>query len=676
MAKRSRKVVEDNRVIRKGQTGRVINPKWEEERRIIPLAAKNENQKKALKSFTQKDLVILSGSAGAGKTEIMCWWASKQFLEGRVNNIIITRPYQHLGKDYGAVPGPQPLYAKVATPDGWKTMGDIEVGDFVIGQDGNPVEVLGTFPKGKKDVYRVTTSDGRVTYACDDHLWYVQSNEERKRGKEGKVRTTKEIRDDLSIILKGKVVGNYILPKVEPINYKLGVEDMPLHPYTLGALLGDGTISSKESSVVLYSNDEEILDKVEEVSPELSSKNFQDRGISLKSSDMETRKVARKLVMTNNITGEVERFERIGKVINDPRFSSIPRGTISSYIHKGISLGDYSFKFEDKSVNFSDELKNTLDRLGVLGLKSYDKFIPDMYKYSSVESRMWLLRGLMDTDGTVNKLGGAVFCTTSKRLAEDVQEIVRSLGGMCTVVSRDRVGKSSGVSEDRKIVTRRVSYEFDFNLPEGLVPFYLPRKANKYSHTKNPNLIRIVSIDKVGEDEVKCILVDNQNHLYVTDDFIVTHNTDTEKLMPFCMSMLMKFKKYLGVGVLRNNFRMDIGEQLFEEVSGIVIVPVEKIQGLSFDNKTIILCDEGQNTTPAQMKSLTTRMEEGCQLIVAGDKTQTALRTQNGLHLLEEILLDDPHESAEIIRFTADDNCRSGISGHLTNIFEERGGVW
>ena len=162
-------------------------------------------------------------------------------------------------------------------------------------------------------------------------------------------------------------------------------------------------------------------------------------------------------------------------------------------------------------------------------------------------------------------------------------------------------------------------------------------------------------------------------HQSLGNDYGAVTGNDTLKLLPFCMSMMMKFKKYLGYGILKNNFRMEITEGLFQEASGIQIVPIEKIQGLSFNSKTIILADELQNATVAQIKALVTRAEEGAQLIGAGDKTQSALTGVNGLAKLEDVLASNPHEDACIVRFTPKDNCRSGISGHLANIFEKEG---
>lgn len=163
-------------------------------------------------------------------------------------------------------------------------------------------------------------------------------------------------------------------------------------------------------------------------------------------------------------------------------------------------------------------------------------------------------------------------------------------------------------------------------------------------------------------------------HQQLGNDYGAVTGNDSQKLLPFCMSMLVKLKEYLGVGVLRNNFKMEVSEVLFNEVSGISIVPIEKIQGLSFGADTIILADELQGATPAQVKALVTRMEEGCQIICAGDNNQSPLKGDNGLSVLEKVLKNYPHKDAEIIRFTTDDNCRSGISGHLADVFEKEGG--
>src|SRR5690606_30893090 len=105
--KRNNTSVRTAKAAKKEVVGRVVKEKFVEERKkaIQPLQAKGESQKAALKAFTEKKLVVLSGSAGVGKSELMCWWASKLWLEGEINNIVICRPHQQLGNDYGAVTG-------------------------------------------------------------------------------------------------------------------------------------------------------------------------------------------------------------------------------------------------------------------------------------------------------------------------------------------------------------------------------------------------------------------------------------------------------------------------------------------------------------------------------------------------------------------------------------------
>lgn len=165
-------------------------------------------------------------------------------------------------------------------------------------------------------------------------------------------------------------------------------------------------------------------------------------------------------------------------------------------------------------------------------------------------------------------------------------------------------------------------------------------------------------------------------HQQLGNDAGAVKGNDAEKLLPYCMSMLVKLRKYLGTGILKNNFKLDGFENLFADVDGIQIVPVEKIQGLSFNNKTIILADEIQNATIPQAKALATRVEEGCQLLISGDTRQTAIGDKNGLAYLVKILEKRPYEGAEIVHYQVEDNCRKGISAHLVRAFDELDGNW
>ena len=149
---------------------------------------------------------------------------------------------------------------------------------------------------------------------------------------------------------------------------------------------------------------------------------------------------------------------------------------------------------------------------------------------------------------------------------------------------------------------------------------------------------------------------------------------DAMKMLQFLFPVLMKMKKYLGLGILRNNLKLEDDEVLFAPVSGIQIVSMPKLGGMSFDGRTVIIAEEVQSGTVAQIKALTTRAEEGCQIIITGDTTQTPLhKERNGLEYLEHKLVQHPHPLAQVVKFTPDDCCRKGISAHLTRIFEQDG---
>ena len=133
----------------------------------------------------------------------------------------------------------------------------------------------------------------------------------------------------------------------------------------------------------------------------------------------------------------------------------------------------------------------------------------------------------MDTDGFVytseasdNSSVSVEYCSSSVKLAESVEFLVRSLGGTAST-------KSSGSARRAADGTRhpgRTRYRVRVSLPEGINPFSLSRKAERYQRSIQPSR-RIIGVDYVGKKPAQCILLNSENHLYITDDFVVTHNT-------------------------------------------------------------------------------------------------------------------------------------------------------
>lgn len=171
-------------------------------------------------------------------------------------------------------------------------------------------------------------------------------------------------------------------------------------------------------------------------------------------------------------------------------------------------------------------LRENLSEMGLLGKLSYEKFIPEEYLYASREERMELLRGLLDTDGSSDmQHGGIEYSTSSERLAKDVKFLVNSLGYVCKMRSRTTHFTYKG---ERK--AGRTSYRIYIYYDENGADFFKApsRKKNCKEHRERRSL-RLLhyleSVENVGKKNCRCLLVSNDDHLYITDDFLVTHNT-------------------------------------------------------------------------------------------------------------------------------------------------------
>lgn len=367
----------------------------------------------------------------------------------------------------------EPNNNRLFTPNGRKKMGEIKVGDKVIGSNGKSYNVIGVFPQGKKETYKITFNDGYTIIAGDEHLWSVSSpnygkNRKNDRTKKSLVLSTKQMYEGGKIKIKGDGYnedkdyeietyykssnGNnkWQIPIVEPVQFENKYE-LPINPYLLGLMLGDGHIIESSCVFTVHENDYDEL-----------FNNF-----NLKENKQKDNK-------------------RKGNI----------------YIGKAL---------KDLQLNNS---------------RSHNKFIPDTYKYSSIENRLSILQGLMDTDGhcMISKNGnfnGTEFSTISEKLCDDVCEIVQTLGGIARKKSRRSFYKKDG-----ERIECSISYRVNIKLPPGMNPFRLKRKADRYNEPKKYPIGRYISkIEKHGEDECTCISVDSPDKLYVTEHCIVTHNT-------------------------------------------------------------------------------------------------------------------------------------------------------
>lgn len=556
-------------------------------RRGKTIRPKTLNQKRYVDAIDAHTVVFGIGPAGTGKTYLAMAKAVNALQTKQVNRIILTRPAVEAGERLGFLPGTlsekidpylrplydalhdmmdpelipklmsagvievaplaymrgraQPLFAKVLTPSGFRPIGELKVGDFVIGSNGRPTEVTGVYPQGFKEIYRVQTQDGASTLASGDHLWSVYTRDDRRRGKPARVLETKEMIGNL----RAAHYHRYELPLLSaPVVFES--KPVPMDPYALGLLLGDGCFSCT-ATPTFATNDPELAESLERLIPGITAR----------------QKTAVDYVL-NRITtpGEV--------------------------------------------ITIENPVTGVMRALGLSGKKSDTKFVPADYLFNSADVRLAVLQGLLDTDGgPVTQEGRTCriqYTTISDQMRDDVAFIVESLGGVVYARTRKAEGRKPGMARGREVHHRSDAHTLDIRLPAGVVPFRLSRKVAKYDATGGGRPMRFIDrIEPAGTEEAVCISVAAEDSLYVTEDFLLTHNTL---------------------------------------------------------NDAFIILDEAQNTTAEQMKMFLTRLGFGSKVVVTGDVTQVDLPggATSGLRAAMQILdgIDDIHfaelTSADVVR--------------------------
>jgi hypothetical protein len=346
----------------------------------------------------------------------------------------------------------QPYDAKVLTPRGFVEMGSLRVGDTITGSNGKPQTILRIFEQGERDVCELKFADGSVVECDYEHLWNVTATRA-KCSHINTILTTNQIIEEL----KGRGVDygsirNIYVPLPNPIEFDCN-ENLPLSPYLLGAILGDGCTRIKDCKPRIYTPDTEILDRIR----------------------------------------------------------------ADGYDVKRIPSSDCGWTFENHSV------KDSLVTLGLWNCLSYDKFVPDAYLKASVYDRLALLQGLLDTDGSVSYKSLAEYSTSSCKLATQVRDLVFSLGGYCYMSARIPKYTYNGNKKDG-----HKSYRLFISFANQQQAFSISRKKDKCTTQRNTrycNGRRIVDYKYIGKKQCRCLLVSNPDHLYITNDYIVTHNT-------------------------------------------------------------------------------------------------------------------------------------------------------
>lgn len=339
----------------------------------------------------------------------------------------------------------QPYDAQVLTPFGFKDMGSLVIGETISGINGTTQQIQEIYEHGLKDVYRVTFDDGATTECGLDHLWSVAF-------RSSKHKYTDFQTQPLSVIIERIKNGERAaIPFCGQPTFHSA--DLPIKPYTLGSLLGNGCLCG--TNIEISTIDDCVIERI-------SAEGY-------------------KCTRVKSPKNYDYRLRRVG-------------------------------------------LWNELKELGLLGTRSWSKFIPQNYLYADVNSRLELLQGLIDADGHIDKMGHIQYYTVSQQLAKDVQWLVRSIGGRCSIISKHTSYTHKGEKKNGKDC-----FVLNINTPINHRIVGLGRKRKRlldcYSNGRTQFRHVIKSIEYVGKKQCRCLLVSNPDHLYITDDFIVTHNS-------------------------------------------------------------------------------------------------------------------------------------------------------
>lgn len=378
-----------------------------------------------------------------------------------------------------------PLDSPVLTPTGYKLMGELSLSDKVMDPvSGDPIPIIGIYPQGLKRVYKVTFRDGTSAECSEDHLWEVQFRSHHQY--KSQVLTIKEILEKgyrtKRASGKGKFKYKYNIPSTIPLNFEK--KELPIHPYILGYILGDGGLG--RANYIMFN-------------------------IGLEDAD--------------SFKHNISKFLKEGAELEDKGIYENPFGKTHRFILKG----------------YSKEIRS----LCLEGKLSSDKFIPEDYLWSSVEDRKYLLSGLLDSDGTIGEQHNRAkyssrfkFSSTSSKMIKQLVQVVRSLGGFITE-PKSKIRERQFEGYEKRISKEiRTGGRLPFN------PFMLERKRKQYqvkieNQTKSANYRRsIIDISYIGKKECQCIKVSSERGLFMLNDFIVTHNTLVAYDFAYCTQQL------------------------------------------------------------------------------------------------------------------------------------------
>ncbi len=379
------------------------------------------------------------------------------------------------------------LETDIPTPGGWRKMRDIHPGDYVFGKDGKPARVLVESEIFHKKMYVVKFDDGTEIEASADHLWTVQTKKSRATARRPiKGHTTwNNMRYDL------RASGGWFETTTEGMSRDFGRARKD----------GKGTEYKYRVPIVEPVQYEEKKLPIDPYTFGVWVGDGTNNTTVITCSKEDKDEMMKNIESCGHTTKWYERKQEAGGIGVD-------------IVHKGQK----------------NPMREALRELGVFG----NKDIPDIYLQGSIEQRLLLLQGLMDTDGHCSKAGQCEFVQKDETIARKLHELVSSLGIRANIKKKKARCNGKDAGE-----VWRVLFWTDQKMPA----FKLERKKSRLKETlsERMNAKSIIDIQEIETEPSKCIAVDNADHLYLAGrGYTVTHNSSFISALAWAVSIVQR----------------------------------------------------------------------------------------------------------------------------------------
>lgn len=335
---------------------------------------------------------------------------------------------------------------------------DIRVGDQLLGPGGGARNVT-ALCRGEDEMYEIRPVKGSSWFVNRDHILTLVKTNRRASESESESETKDvSVGEWLSWNDHQKHLWKLFRSGAVERFPARADECLPIDPYFVGVLLGDGTLW--KSAVEVSKPDPEIRDECERQA-DLWGLNFRNK---------------------------------------EMRAGRCPIWTLTS------------------DGTRPNRLLDAMRDLGLTNVSCRDRTVPERYLYANRSSRMELLAGLLDTDGHQESgKSGFEFSSASKKLADQVAFISRSLGFYASVACRNKRCQTGAVG----------AYYIVLVNGDGVdqIPLRLERKRSPPRRQKKNVLRSGFKVVPTGTREPFYGFVLDGDHRYLLDDFTVTHNS-------------------------------------------------------------------------------------------------------------------------------------------------------